>query len=298
MAIRVEKSPRLETGRERDPLSSEEKLFAATALSAGLYAVTKGRGVELDTNRSLGTKDSAHDVFFVQTPQRNGAKRTAFACKRFRRLESAQKELHGMQEGRARGFQTLAAAGQGIFPIEEIGFVLVTQHVTRFTTMNYLGWRDAYAGQGDYERRIAQPMRRMGQFAAAIHSHGITHGDLQAKNIGQDLFGNSILFDLEDAVFADPQEVNEYDFISRAGDDLTVLMGSLVDRGFLWNSTDTIFRQELENNLINPYLDTIIEQGTIANLQIIEQAGHALGEALGQRPLRHNDFSSRMGLPS
>lgn len=294
MKVRVEKAP---VGvRERDPLTLDEKLHAARALNVALYGITQGRPVELNVARALGAKDSAHDVFFVQTPEKDAlGKKAIFACKRFRRLESAKHEVGGLCEAVSRGFAALQPVGEdGIFPIGNLGFFVVTEHVPRFTTMNYLGWRDAYAGQEGYERRIASPLRQIGRFAAQMHSAGIVHGDFQAKNIAQNLTGQFVLFDMEDSVFENPQGVNDIDFISRAGDDLEVLVSSLVSRGYLWNSTDVTFEKEITTNLLDPYLDNL----ALTNTSIVDYAHHAVEEALTKRPMLHNDFAQRMGLPS
>lgn len=280
--------------RERDPLTPEDKDRTARILATVLGAELQGQGLKVDQARALGAKDSAHDVFFLQTPQKTKHGGVAFACKRFRRLESAEHELDSIAQAQQRGFQTMDPVRDGIYPIEDIGHVLVTRHVPRFTTMNYLGWRNTYVGLSDYKRRMATPLQRIGRFAAGMHSSGILHGDFQLKNIAQDHLGEFILFDMEDAVFAEPEEVGTTDFVSYVGQDVSVLVSSLVDRGFLWSSTDKLFEQEVTENLFDPYL----ESTTLTDPYLLELMHRSVEDALLERARLHPNFSSRIGLPS
>lgn len=280
--------------RERDPLTLAEKQLVARGLTNQLASITNGRQLALDEARALGAKDSAHDVFFIKSQKTEHNKRFNFAVKRFRRLASAEKEMEGMVEAKRRGFSSLEPVGQGIYPAGDIGHMLVTQHVPRFTTMNYLGWRNMYAGQEDYERRMAQPLRRIGAFAAKMHSAGILHGDFQLKNIAQGQNGEFLLFDLEDATFEPPEEINNFDFVSRAGDDVGVLISSMVKRGFLWDANDDLFEREVTNNLIYPYM----ENTAVTDTDLLVSIERGFEQASVWRTRLHSDFSSRIGLPS
>jgi hypothetical protein len=285
--------------RERDPLTEAEKESATHALSQILFSHTGGRKIELDTTRALGAKDSAHDVFFVQTPVRDtDGKRAIFACKRFRDFEGAGREIDGMIEAQKRGFITPQQTQGGMFSIPDIGFVVVTDYIPRFTTMNYLGWRDHYAGQPNYERKLAKPLQAMGKYVGEMHSAGIIHGDLQAKNIARNGQGEFVLFDTEGTTFSSIDQMDDVDYISHAGKDLTVLIGSLVNRGYLWNSTDSIFESEIQANLLDPYMTAVADKGTISNASLIDYAQHGVEEAMMLRPMVHNGFSSRIGMPS
>lgn len=282
--------------RERDPLTLSEKQLAANVLSSQMSMSDRGgRPLVLDATRSLGAKDSAHDVFFVRSDKKNAkGKRLSFAVKRFRRLANAQHEVNAFELSRQRGFDTLTPVGAAIYPVNPIGHLLVTENVPRFTTMNYLGWRNSYAGQGDYERRISAPLQQIGMFAAQMHSRGILHGDLQLKNIAQGQRGNFLLFDLEDASFSSPAEINDFDYVSRVGEDIKVLICSLVDRGFLWNSTDELFVKEVTNNLLDSYLANT----AISRPELVDYASLAFDESIVRRARLHAGFAGRIGLPS
>jgi len=281
--------------RERDALTVEEKEIVARTLSHRLNAYTKGQTLVVNQAQSLGASDSAHDVFFIQPELRDRAnKRLIFGCKRFRRLESAEHELGSMRIAQERGFTTLQPVGNGVFPIEPLGHVLVTKHMPRLVTMNHLGWSDFFVGKEEYRRRIATPLQQIGAFTAQMHSAGIIHGDFQLKNIGQGQSGDPVLFDMEDAIFRDEDSLDEIDFISYVGEEISVLVSSLVDRGFLWHSTDHVFREELTGNLMDPYLANT----SITDPILLDFMQRSIDNALLDRQHLHTAFAGTNGLPS
>lgn len=285
----------IERQREKDALSAEEKIIVAKSLSVQLTSITGRRDLAVDLTQALGAKDSAHDVFFVKTPDKDTTgQRETFACKRFRRLESAEHELMAMSESRKRGFKTLEPVGEGIYTVSDLGHVLVTRNMPRFTTMNYLGWRDAHVGQEDYQRKIAQPLQRIGGFIGTMHSSGIVHRDLQLKNLATDRIGTFVLFDQEDAFFQDLSNLSDFRYTGMMGDDLSVAMRSLACRGYLWDSTDTLFEREITTNCLDPYLD----HAPIGNPHLMDVIESAMKDVMLVRADLHNNFSSRMGMPS
>lgn len=270
--------------RERDKLTPSEKDVVAAQLSKNLGALTRRRRLTVLASGNLGSKDSAHDVFFVK-PEPDGKQGDpAFACKRFRKYENAERELAAIDMARARGFRTLEPAKMPIHDIEGIGHVLVTHQMTRFSTLNQLGWQDSYAGDVTYESRIAAPLRSASKFVANMHRHGITHGDLQLKNIGQIPPGRFVLFDLEGAQFVNPQTAAEdLDFQDRAIEDVATMVVSLVDRGYMWNSSDRMFSEEVTRNVFDPYL----EVSATTNPEIVERFMGILEEAQLERQQVH-----------
>lgn len=271
--------------RERDKLAPTEKDTIATHLSSSLRTQTRRRRFSVLTSGNLGSKDSAHDVFFVKA-EPNGKKGDdpSFACKRFRKPESAARELEAIEMAKARGFRTLEPADPAIHGVEGLGHVLVTRQLPRFTTLNQLGWQDSYAGDPGYEARLAAPLRSASKFVANMHRHGITHGDLQLKNIGQIPPGKFILFDLEGATFNDPQTAaDDFEFQDRAVEDVATMVVSLVDRGYMWNSSDRMFAEEVTRNVFDPYL----EVSASTNPEIVERFMTVIEEAQLERQQVH-----------
>lgn len=279
----------------RDELTEQEKAFTAQYLSQELSGLTGGTQLIVNPMRALGAKDSGHDVFFIQTGKDNQVQRgPTFACKRFRQIDSAEKELNSLDLAKNRGFVTIEPAGEGIFSISNIGHFLVTKHMSRLNTMNYLGWRNFYVGDEKYSSNAAEPLQRIGRFAAQLHSAGVTHGDLQVKNIGQNSRGDFVLFDLENAIFWDEEQLDDdLNFLGNAAEDIGMIIKSLIKRGFLWSSTEKVFTEEVQTQLLDPYFETI----TIANPDIIEYIA-PMFDIAHLRSNLHSDFASRIGLPS
>lgn len=289
----IPRSPKsLELSRLRDKLTSEEKIEVAHELSIAMSAVTHRRPLEVLPSGSLGSKDSAHDVFMVATPENDGkGPRQAFACKRFRRPENAQHELDGIHGAHDRGFQTLEPVGDNpIHTIPDIGHVLVTRRLSRFTTMNQLGLQDGYAGEPQYEEGIAGPLRSAASFVGHMHRKGITHGDLQLKNVGQVPPGKFVLFDLEGASFYDTQAPElPPTFTGEAIDDVGTLVNSMVDRGYMWSSSDRVFTQEVTSNVLDPYLRV----SGVSDPEIADGMINILDSAVNRRSRVHHDIAQK-----
>lgn len=282
-----------EVSGSRDVLQEYEKKLVAQHLASRLLGETSGRLLNYAPSDSLGNRDSAHDVFFIRTKEKPSKGGQSFACKRFRRADNAERELFALQEVDRRGLPALTPAGKGVYSVEDIGYILVTASVPRLTTMNYLGWRDYYAGQPEYERRIAGPLRDIGTFVGNMHSRGVVHGDLQVKNVARDFKGDFMLFDLERAEFLDG-DCEELWRVGKCADDLDMLSRSLVSRGFLWDATDKNFSEELTRNLFEPYLAV---NGNV-DAELVGHIVRVMDDANQLRGQLHQDFSSRIGVPS
>lgn len=274
--------------RERDKLQPGEKDLIAAYLSTSLGPWTGRSQLTVLTSGNLGSKDSAHDVFFIRAEGNKKQDAPSFACKRFRKLENAQNELAAIARAKERGFRTLEPAREPIHSIEGIGHILVTRQMPRFTTLNQLGWGDNYAGDVTYESRIAAPLRSASRFVANMHRSGITHGDLQLKNIGQIPPGRFVLFDLENAQFVDPSTApQDFDFQDRAADDVGILVNSLVDRGYMWGSSNRLFTEEVTRNVFDPYLEVCASDDP----QIVDRFMNILDEAQLERQNVHQTMA-------
>lgn len=281
---------RTKLSRERDKLAPGEKDVVAAQLSKTLGALTGHRRLTVLTSGNLGSKDSAHDVFFVKPESDGKTEGPAFACKRFRKYENAERELAAIDEARVRGFRTLEPAKMPLHDVEGIGHILVTHQLSRFSTLNQLGWQDSYAGDVTYESRIASPLRSASRFVANMHRHGITHGDLQLKNIGQIPPGRFVLFDLEGAEFVDPRTASDsFDFQSKAAADVQTLVVSLVDRGYMWGSSDRMFAEEVTRNVFDPYLEVC----TSEDPQVLDRFMDIIDEAQLERHTVHQKLAQQ-----
>jgi tRNA A-37 threonylcarbamoyl transferase component Bud32 len=267
-----------------------EKEQIAAHVSQTLSNWTGRRRLTVLASGNMASKDSAHDVFFVQAEPDGKPGTPRYACKRFRKPENAQRELQAIEMAKARGFRTLEPAAVPIQSVAGIGDVLVTRQMTRFTTMNQLGWGDNYAGDVTYESRIAEPLRSASRFVANMHRHGITHGDLQLKNIGQIPPGRFVLFDLEGAEFVDPQTVpNDLAFQDKASADVQTLVISLVDRGYMWGSSDRMFAEEVTRNVFDPYLEVCSSEDPA----MLDRFMGIIDEAQLERQMVHQKLSQQ-----
>lgn len=276
----------------RDALSLDEKQEVIGVLSQQLASQCGGIPLDLFVGGSLGTKDSAHDVFFARTVARgHDGKRQSFACKRFRRYENAEREINGLQQAHERGFKTLEVAGEGIYSVGDIGHVVLTKHMPRFTTMNQIGWQDYFVGHPTYDSQIVPALEGIAGFVADMHHAGIVHDDLQLKNIGKVPPADFVLFDLEGATFFDPVTTEtpaSFEHLGKATNDMSTMVNSLVGRGFLWNSTDEVFTSEITDHLMMPYLlsANMHDTGTIESFdKIIDFAQILRGQVHGKLAL-------------
>ena len=235
--------------RERDPLTLAEKAKAVKLLAPHIYSGDVSRA-EVIEGGSIGSKDSAHDVFFATSG--SDPRQGPIAIKRFRRPLSGRYELDAIYQARRRGFKTLNPVGEGLFSLGELGEALVTDRLPRFTTMNQVGWQNFYAGEPEYED-IAATLRSIAGFVGKMHSQRTIHHDLQMKNIGQVPPQSFVLFDLEDAQFFDLSD-DSYEFHDWCIADLRDMTASLVNHGYLADATDHLFAEELTANVLDPYL--------------------------------------------
>jgi hypothetical protein len=113
---------------------------------------------------------------------------------------------------------------------------------------------------------------------------------LQLKNIGQIPPGRFVLFDLEGAEFVDPQTVpNDLDFQDKASADVQTLVISLVDRGYMWGSSDRMFAEEVTRNVFDPYLEVCSSEDPA----MLDRFMGIIDEAQLERQMVHQKLSQQ-----
>ncbi len=273
------------TAREKDRINSNEIEAVIDCLNLTSQDILQGQKFKLNKSQSLGASDSAHDVFFLQTqPNSNNIKPIIVACKRFRRSENAEKEVINIKKINRKGFKTFQFFNKGLYEIDGIGTILTTRLIPQFITMNHLPWRDYFLGQKEFVDRTQKPLENISQFISSMHSQGITHGDLQLKNIGKDQTNQFIVFDVENSIITDESKINSAIFVDYVGEDIKTFLKSLVDKGFLFDSTDAIFLSAIDDYFLTPYLENL----KINNESILNLISQAIDDSLEDRIIRNH----------
>lgn len=242
---------------QRDVLTSKEMHGAVKAINEQLAAQHGKHGYELSESASFGAIDSAHGVFFARHESPTPGMPEALAIKRFRRQESAERELESLYEAQRRGFKTVEPVGDGLVSLGDAGTALVTARIPRFTTMNHVGWQDAQLGDPSYDE-AAGTLSQMAAFAGKLHGAGMVHNDMQVKNFGQNSAGEFIVFDVEGMKFYDPTGPDTGEGSEFAGgclEDLKKMTSSLLARGFLAGVQPRLVEEEIANQILAPYFD-------------------------------------------
>ncbi|HUC89718.1 MAG TPA: lipopolysaccharide kinase InaA family protein [Patescibacteria group bacterium] len=284
-----DKAPRAEAANDKaDLLSLAEKRQAVSLVSDEIYHGHGRKGMELIETGALGATDSAHDVFFARSESRRDLPMPeAVAIKRFRRHESAAKELANLREVQNRGLRTVEPVYEGIYQIGDMGDVLITAHIPRFTTMNQVGWHDHQAGQEGYQE-LASMLRAIGAFTGRMQGAGVIHNDWQLKNVGQVADGEFVVFDVEGARFFDPNSEDELETVEFSGnclEDMSKLIGSLINNRFLATASPELFEQEIADNLIAPYLENGGHIGVLENYdELMANAATLRRQSPGMNP--------------
>lgn len=269
------------TVREKDVLHFEDIQEVANKLNIVLQPVLLGRRLEINSAQTIGSSDSAHDVFFLQS-QKSARGRLTLACKRFRREAGAFNELENKEKVESLGFKTFEHVGSGVYDVPNIGSIFVTKLLPQFVTMNHLPWRDFFVGQTDFVVKTQKPLIEISRHIAKIHSSGIIHGDLQLKNIGKTIRGDFVLFDLENSKITDKNNLDTFEYFSEVGEEIRTFCMSLVDKGFLFDSTDEVFKRSFENYFVYPYLEKL----GLSNSTIIDFIDLAIKDSLEQRKFK------------
>jgi hypothetical protein len=274
-----------ERSSEAQELTIEDKRRVVESIKSSISQEYGSNNLELVETASMGSGDSAHDVFFAHGNSRKGEKDIAVAIKTFTKQTAAERELSNLQEVEARGFQTVQPIGKGLFELQDgLGTALMTEFVQGLVPMNRLPW---HGRSGKYNLRrsskeqLSGTLRQVGRFVGSLHRGGIVHHDLQLKNIGQVFPNDFVVYDVESAQFFNevPKLTSTYirnqNMLAEGGlgfaetkleresekyarscvKDVGVLLRSLSAACYLKGQSDDDFNDEMYFNLLSPYFD-------------------------------------------
>jgi len=235
---------------ELDKPTEVERVLTVDALAKAI-----GRPLELSHAGEIGASDSGHGVFFALDTQDNTQ---SYAIKRFGNPKKAKKEIEMLHEAAKRGLRTLQTVLDEPLEVSGVsGASVVTLRIPSLGTMNSIAWYEYYAGQPSYESDIVPVMESIGRYIGNLHANGMHHGDMQLKNIATIPSGEFVTFDLENAYFHTDKEnaLQQVDFQDDCMKDVTTVIESFARSGFMVSSSDDIFWQEIQENLLQPYIE-------------------------------------------
>lgn len=246
--------------------TGEEKALTIDALAKAI-----GRSLELSRAGEIGASDSGHGVFFaLDTKRDDRGNYQSYAIKRYGNSEKAEKEINMLHKAAKRGLRTLQTVLDEPLAVPGvIGVSVVTLRIPSLGTMNSIPWSEYYAGQSSYGLYIVPVINSIGRYIGSLHAMGMHHGDMQLKNIatvplpsgdlpsGNLPPGNFVTFDLENAYFH-PDKGNalrQTRFQNDCMKDITTVIKSFIQNGLLDSSSDNLFWQEIQENLLLPYME-------------------------------------------
>ncbi len=235
---------------ELDKPTEVERVLTVDALAKAI-----GRPLELSHAGEIGASDSGHGVFFALDTQGNDQ---SYAIKRYGNPKKAKKEIEMLHEAAKRGLRTLQTVLDEPLEVSGVsGASVVTLRIPSLGTMNSIPWSEYYAGQPSYESDIVPVMESIGRYIGNLHANGMHHGDMQLKNIATIPSGEFVTFDLENAYFHTDKEnaLQQVDFQDDCMKDVTTVIESFARSGFMASSSDDIFWQEIQENLLQPYIE-------------------------------------------
>ena len=239
---------------ELDKPTGEEKALTIDALAKAI-----GRRLELSSAGEIGASDRGHGVFFALDTQRDDqGNYQSYAIKRYGNPEKAEKEINMLHKAAKRGLRTLQTVLDEPLAVPGvIGASVVTLRIPSLGTMNSIPWSEYYAGQSSYKLDIVPVMNSIGRYIGRLHAMGMHHGDMQLKNIATIPDGDFVTFDLENAYFH-PDKGNalrQTRFQNDCMKDITTVITSFIQNGLLDSSSDNLFWQEIQENLLLPYIE-------------------------------------------
>ncbi len=219
-----------------------------------------GRPLKLSRAGEIGASDSGHGVFFaLDTKRDDQGNYQSYAIKRFGNSGKAREEIDILDEAAKRGLRTLQTVLDEPLEVSGVsGASVVTLRIPSLGTMNSIPWSEYYVGQSSYESDIVPVMNSIGRYIGRLHAMGMHHGDMQLKNIATIPSGDFVTFDLENAYFHPDKEnaLQQVDFQDDCMKDITTVIKSFIENGFLNSSSDELFWQEIQENLLLPYMES------------------------------------------
>lgn len=191
----------------------------------------------------IGDADSAHQVLFGTMPGMGGP----VVVKPFSKPGKAQVESRNLIGVHERGFEALE-------PLAVAGGSLATYLITRqrpgLTHLGQVNW-SANIASPHLKRVITPTLGLAGHTAATWHNAGITHGDLQVKNMVYDPNGTSVYVDAEKTQL----KSGSAQLTHVASKDLGLLGLSVLSRGLLDDRSVQYRAGYLNEALLDPYFD-------------------------------------------
>ena len=236
---------------ELDKPTEVEKVLTVDALAKAI-----GRPLELSHAGEIGASDSGHGVFFALDTQDNNQ---SYAIKRYGNPEKAEKEIDMLHKAAKRGLRTLQTVLDEPLAVPGVsGVSVVTLRIPSLGTMNSIPWSEYYGGQSSYESDIVPVIKSIGRYIGMLHAiMGMHHGDMQLKNIATIPSGDFVTFDLENAYFHPDKEnaLQQTGFQNDCMKDINTVIKSFIQNGFLNSSSDEIFWDEIQKNLLGSYIE-------------------------------------------
>ena len=106
------------------------------------------------------------------------------------------------------------------------------------------------------------PLQHTADILAMLHAQGFKHGDAQIKNFASDMFQGLVcdLVRLRRIVAPGELALDANSIRRQIAYDLKMLIGSVIEQAYLPPESTLDMRQTLETNLVQPYLEKVLEQ--------------------------------------
>ncbi len=192
--------------------------------------------------RQLGDTDSGHGVLFGTLPPYGEV-----GIKPFLTIGQAEHEKKILEHVMEQGFdaiEPLDIAAQGVY------VYLISEYRPKLRHLGQVNWNENVASRR-LKRVITPTVNFAAELAGDLHSRGITHGDMQAKNVLLATDGTPVLGDLENG-----QMHLSGTELARKGDrDMTRFGWSVLSRGLLADRSMRYRLSYLGDELVDPALD-------------------------------------------
>jgi hypothetical protein len=190
----------------------------------------------------MGEMDSGHGVLFGRI-----ADIGEVAVKPFSKAPRAHAEKSSLEKVESLGFdalEPLAVATGGI------ATYLITQHRSNLRPLSHVDW-EANIASPRLKRVIVPSLNQAAETAASWHNAGITHGDMQAKNMVYDRDGKSVFVDAEKTRISSSAAANT----ANAHKDLALLSQSALHGGLLQDRSARYRAGFVDEHFVTPYLE-------------------------------------------
>ncbi len=216
------------------PLPTHETLIADIYRNVGYFAE--------HPYRHLGDSDSGHGVLFGTLSPYGDV-----AIKPFTLTVRALHEKEVLEYARGEGFDTiepLEVASEGLYAY------LISKYRPDLRHLGQLSWNENVASRR-LHREITPAVNFAANLAGSLQVRGITHGDMQAKNIMLSTSGTPVLADMENGQI----KLRGTELAKKGDRDLARFGISVLRRGLLADRSIRYRLGYLGDELINPALE-------------------------------------------